>query len=171
SGQGITPGFQPYVFDRFSQADTSITRRHGGLGLGLAIAQHVVRLHGGTIRADSPGEGQGTTFTVILPLASLRSEASALPDPVPRNRAAAQLPPQSRCLKGVRVLIVDDEADSREVLALLLERSEAETKSAASVAEALDILATWKPAILITDLAMPGQDGFDLIRKVRALDH
>ena len=171
SGQGISPGFQPYVFDRFSQADTSITRRHGGLGLGLAIAQHVVMLHGGTIRADSPGEGQGTTFTVRLPLASLRSEASALPHPVPRNRASAQLPPQSRYLKGVRVLIVDDEADSREVLALLLERSEAETKSAASVAEALDILAAWKPAILITDLAMPGQDGFDLIRKVRALDH
>jgi PAS domain S-box-containing protein len=165
SGLGIRPDFLPRIFDRFSQADASTTRAFGGLGLGLAIVRHLVELHGGTVEAFSPGVQQGAVFTVTLPcesaIASGRmSQESAGVDPDRNDGAEA--------LAGLRVLIVDDDLDSREVLAALLALRAAEVRSAGSVWEALETLSIWKPHVLVSDIGMPGKDGYDLIKELRS---
>jgi PAS domain S-box-containing protein len=160
SGQGIAPEFLPHVFERFRQADPSSTRRHGGLGLGLAIVRQLVELHGGSVRAESPGEGQGATFIVSLPLAVASQ---------PEERRQAQTGEGGRpvSLAGVRVLVVDDEADARDLLREILSGSHAEVAMAASAAEGLDVLERFQPHVLVSDISMPGQDGYELIRAVR----
>ncbi|MBD2104063.1 response regulator [Leptolyngbya sp. FACHB-261] len=167
TGQGIRPEFLPYVFDRFRQADSSITRAHGGLGLGLAIVRHLVELHGGTVQAESPGEGQGTTFTVQLPIAAVRNEAAQLEHNKPYED---QLVRESLLtLQGIRVLIVDDEADARELLTIALEQFGATVTATASASEALTVLQQLRPDVLVSDIGMPGEDGYILIRQIRAL--
>jgi signal transduction histidine kinase/CheY-like chemotaxis protein len=165
SGKGITAEFLPHVFNRFSQADSSITRKQGGLGLGLAIVRHLVELHGGTIRAQSPGEGQGATFVVRLPLNPVYAEQSGSE---PRHPASGEVRIESPpVLNGVQVLAVDDEPDAREFLAICLEKSGAEVRSVASAAEALDMLKRWHPSVLVADIGMPEEDGYTLIQKIR----
>ncbi|MEH1833697.1 MAG: PAS domain S-box protein [Nostoc sp.] len=162
TGIGISPDFLPYVFDRFRQADSSSTRTYGGLGLGLAIVSHLVELHGGTIHANSPGEQQGATFTVKLPLLKnppLSDFASLLFSPSP---------PLPLSLLGVRVLVVDDQIDTREFITTVLEQCQAEVKAVASVPEALQVITQWKPDVLVSDIGIPQEDGYSLIRKVRS---
>jgi CheY-like chemotaxis protein/two-component sensor histidine kinase len=163
NGAGIKPDFLPYVFDRFRQADGSTTRSHGGLGLGLSIVRQLVELHGGTVRVDSPGEGQGSTFHVALPI-SLRESADS---PRDDSRHASKWQDGPRLLRGVRILIVDDEPDARDMLARLLAERGALVRAAGSAAEALAQLAEFRPQILISDIGMPEQDGYDLIRRIR----
>lgn len=164
TGIGIEPEFLPHVFERFRQAD-SVRKSYSGLGLGLAIARYIVELHGGTIRAESAGKGQGATFTIRLPLGPVSLEAS---DIGPKVRDVSFDNPTA--LEGLRLLIVDDEADARELLTLVLENCGAEVTAVASAAEALDALEQAKPDALISDIAMPGDEGYDLIRKIRALE-
>ncbi len=172
TGQGIRPDFLPYVFDRLQQADSSTTRIHGGLGLGLAIARHLVELHGGSVQADSAGEGQGATFTVILPIAIFRPASPDMERVHPTISDQVPLMSETR-LDGLTVLVVDDEADARELLAALLERSGAKVMTAASAAAALAVLtqnaSDQRPNLLVSDIGMPGEDGYMLIRQVRAL--
>jgi len=168
TGKGIDSEFVPYVFERFRQADSSSTRVYSGLGLGLAIVRQLVELHGGTVRADSEGEGKGATFTVKLPLMPVRVARN----PSERVHATTDLgvpfdnPP---ALNGVRVLLVDDEADSREFLVAALEECEAKVFAAASASEALEAVSQFKPHVLVSDIGMPLEDGYSLIRKVRQL--
>ena len=169
SGGGIEPEFLPYVFDRFRQADQRSTRQHGGLGLGLAIVRHLVELHGGTVRAESPGLNQGSTFTVFLPVAPVYQSIGQGERVHP---AARDTLPNYECpdrLDGLKVLIVDDEPDTRELLKMGLAQCGAEVKAAGSVAEALEMLITDAPDLLISDIGMPDEDGYDLIRRVREL--
>jgi PAS domain S-box-containing protein len=161
TGQGISQDFLPYVFDRFTQADSGSTRAHGGLGLGLAIVRHLVELHAGTVEAFSAGAGQGATFSVRLPIKD--SNAAIAGDE--QGHASAQ-PLQ---LEGVSILVVDDEHDSREVLAELLRQYGAETRTAASAEEALAEIAHSTPRVLLSDIGMPSVDGFELVRRVREL--
>jgi PAS domain S-box-containing protein len=166
NGAGISPGFLPHVFDRFRQADGRITRQHGGLGLGLSIVRHLVELHGGTVRASSPGEGQGATFTVSLPLMQTRAGGDA------GAQAAAPETPRAfgrpEKLDGLRVLVVDDEPDTLLMLELGLSRCGAEVKAVSSAAEALAALDSGRFDVIISDIGMPGEDGYQFIRKVRA---
>ncbi|HKV34483.1 MAG TPA: PAS domain S-box protein [Pyrinomonadaceae bacterium] len=171
TGQGISPDFLPHVFDRFRQADQKTSRQHGGMGLGLAIVRHLVEMHGGTVRAMSDGEGHGSTFTVALPISPVyRVDPSGS-----RVHPAARdlLPPlEDDCadsLKGLRILVVDDEADTRELLKQGLEYCGAKVTVLGSAAEALDTLMVKVPDVLISDIGMPGIDGYDLIRQVRGL--
>ena len=170
TGEGIAPEFLPYVFDRFRQADATTTRRHGGLGLGLSIVKQLVELHGGSVRVKSAGIGQGTTFTVSLPLTVIQPE----PDPdVERHhpRSASTAVPPDACIQiaGVKVLVVDDEPDARSLVKRLLEDCKALVMTAASAAEAFELVRTEKPDVLVCDIGMPGEDGYALIRRVRAL--
>jgi len=162
TGQGIAPAFLPYIFDRFRQADSTTTRAHGGLGLGLAIVHHLVTLHRGSVSAASEGLNRGATFTVRIPLAPLRTEGRLTPGTV---TGVDRLPP----LAGVRVLVVDDDADARELITAVLGQSGAEVVTAASTAEALNALARARPHVLVSDLSMPGDDGYALLERVRAL--
>ncbi|WP_205665069.1 ATP-binding protein [Caldimonas tepidiphila] len=171
SGEGIAPDFLPHVFDRFRQADASITRRHGGLGLGLSIVKQIVELHGGTARAESPGAGQGATLTLALPLLGRVTP----PQPLPGGGAAAAAPPAPvECpgdcpsLQGLRVLVVDDEPDARELLRVLLENCGAEVCVADSAAEALERLCRGRFELLLSDIGMPGTDGCQLLATLRA---
>ncbi|MFP2911000.1 ATP-binding protein, partial [Pyxidicoccus sp. 3LFB2] len=169
TGQGISADFLPHVFERFRQADGGTRRQHGGLGLGLSIVRHLVEMHGGTVTASSLGEGQGATFVVRLPLSvALRSDV-AMPG-APRVSLPTQgelaCPPQ---LAGLRVLLVDDEADTREFLRALLEGCDARVTVAASAAEGLEALQRERPDVMVSDIGMPGEDGYGFIRKVRAL--
>jgi signal transduction histidine kinase/ActR/RegA family two-component response regulator len=169
TGAGIVPEFLPHVFDRFRQADQRSTRQHGGLGLGLSIVRHLVELHGGTVRAESEGEGRGSTFTVLLPVAPVyQPEAEG----VRVHPAARDTLPAFECverLDGVRVLVVDDEPDTRELLKVGLGQCGAEVTAAASAAEALEAMVKVAPDLIISDIGMPGEDGYDLIRRVRQL--
>jgi signal transduction histidine kinase len=169
NGQGIDPEFLPFVFDRFRQADPSFTRRAGGLGLGLAIVRSLVELHGGTIVARSDGTGTGATFEVRLPMAPLRAD-KALPEmreePGPEPRPTFDCPQE---LKGLRVLVVDDEHETRELLRYLIEECEATVTTASSASEALTELERAPFDILVSDIGMPDIDGYALIRSVRAL--
>lgn len=170
SGKGIDPSFLPFVFDRFRQADSTSTRAHGGLGLGLSIVRHLVELHGGRVRAESAGEGMGATFTVDLPISPLQpASAEGRKTPlVESTRLPPALPPPIE-LGGLRVLAVDDDADTLESLRVLLQQSGAEVRTAMSVEDGLLVLSRWHPDLLISDIGMPGEDGYSFIRKVRSL--
>ncbi len=167
TGQGIPPKLLPHVFERFRQGDASTTRSHGGLGLGLAIVKHLVELHGGTIDAASPGAGQGATFTVRIPVAPLRS-LTLPPSDVPALRGGPTLecPPE---LGGLKVLVVDDEDDARDWIASLLEHCKAVVVTASSAEQALELLRTARPDIMVSDIGMPHEDGYSLIKRLRAL--
>ncbi len=160
TGPGIDQAFLPYVFERFRQADSSITRAHGGLGLGLAIVRHLTEMHGGAVSADSDGVGSGATFTIRLPLMGVRIEEA----PGARTNSG------DLSLAGVRVLVVDDDADSRDVLAMALGQYGAEVRTCANGEQALEDLLLWQPDVLISDIAMPGMNGHELIQRVRELD-
>jgi CheY-like chemotaxis protein len=167
SARGFCP--LPYVFDRFRQADQSTTRAQGGLGLGLSIVRHLVELHGGEVSAHSEGEGRGATFTVRLPLTQARSEGFRKTAGGADAEPHAASDPRSDVLGGVRVLVVDDEPDARALLAALLGRRGARVVTASSAAEALPAVAALRPDVLVSDIGMGGEDGYELIRRVRAL--
>ena len=162
TGIGIHPDFVPHVFERFRQADSSTTRAHGGLGLGLAIVRHLVELHGGTVIAESAGEGQGAAFTVRLPV---RADVPAI-----AQGGESTDRPDTPTLRGKRVLVVDDDPDAREVLRAMLENAGATVATTASAVETRAIIARMRPDLLIADIGMPGEDGYSLIRSVRALE-
>ncbi len=165
TGRGIPAEFLPHVFDRFRQADSATTRAYGGLGLGLAIVRHLAELHGGEVRAESAGEDQGSTFSVAFPLAQVAAPCSC------QTEAAESVVSPSRParLAGVRVLVVDDEQDTRKLISTVIAQSGAEVTACASAGEALEKLKTWRPHILMSDIGMPGEDGYALIKQVRAL--
>lgn len=172
SGEGIRADFLPYVFDRFRQGDQSSTRRHGGLGLGLSIVRHLVELHGGTVRASSDGEGRGSTFVVELPSPQLRISDSGLriEEGVARaGEPAATRDARPAPLKGVRVLVVDDERDALELVRIILERAGAEVTTTQNASAALDALRRTRPDVLLSDIGMPIEDGYQLLSRVRAL--
>jgi CheY-like chemotaxis protein len=171
TGKGIKPEYLPHVFNRFSQEDYSTTRRYGGLGLGLSIVRHVAELHGGSVRAASEGEGRGATFVIRLPMsvgltAELQYEDS--------NKITGYAPHETArgeelWLDGARVLLVDDDADTRHLLKRVLESHGAAVKTAASAAEALEMIAASPPDALVADIGMPDEDGYSLMRKIRRL--
>ena len=168
NGQGIHADFLPYVFERFRQADQSTTRRHGGLGLGLALVRHLAEAHGGTVRADSEGEGRGATFVVTLPVQAVFHEAVESSRPTPTG-GAARASMSANSLGNTTVLVIDDEPDARELVATLLRAHGAEVMIASSVADAIALLTQRSPMVLISDIGMPGEDGYELIGRVRAL--
>ena len=161
TGQGIEPEFLPRVFDRFRQADSSTTRSFGGLGLGLAIVRHLVELHGGTVSAESEGVKKGATFTATFPLLADRTEPVAVAH---CDSSAAEVH-----LDGLRVLLVDDEPEARQILSTVITRTGAEVKACTSANEALAKLIEWKPDVILSDIAMPDEDGYSFIGKVRSL--
>ncbi len=165
TGQGIQPDLLPYVFDRLRQGDSSSTRSHGGLGLGLALVRHFVELHGGIVFAESPGEGRGATFVVKLPLMTARpAELAAERTPPTFQRASAQ------SLAGLRILVVDDDPTAVDLNREILSQAGAEVRGCTSGTDALQILQQWRPAVLVSDIEMPGLDGYTLLRQIRALD-
>lgn len=171
NGQGIKPEFLPYAFDRFRQADGSITRSFGGLGLGLAIVRHIVELHGGTVRADSAGEGLGATFTVNLPISAVNNQKTSRIEPTQQSQFIEEDDfHRHRLLEGIKILVVDDEADARELITTILEAAGAVTIPVSNATTALDKLLELKPNLLISDIGMPLFDGYSLIRKVRELN-
>jgi PAS domain S-box-containing protein len=170
TGQGISADFLPFVFERFRQSDSTTSRRYGGLGLGLSIVRQLTEMHGGTVTVESPGEGLGATFVVMLPIAvvykkSFGQNTDERVHPRTSEYAVAfDCPPQ---LSGLRVLCVDDEKDARELLTAVLAQCEAETLAVASSAEAFEAVKEFNPHILVSDIGMPGEDGYELIRKIR----
>ena len=169
AGQGIPPEFLPHVFEPFQQADGSTTRQHGGLGLGLSIVRQLVELHGGTIAASSEGEGKGATFTVCLPALVRQASEEGRPSDARSKRSHSELPAKlPRVLEGVKVLAVDDEPDARELLAFVLQTGGAIVGLASSTSNALELLNSWQPDLIVADIGMPGEDGYTFIRKVRA---
>ena len=169
TGVGIRSDFLPHVFDRFRQADGSTTRIYGGLGLGLAIVRHLVELHGGSARAESAGDDQGSKFTVRLPSMTTSEHQ---PEEVLMQPAFAVFEARNRqppSLLGLRILVVDDEFDARVLLTTMLERCEAQVVAVSSAREALESIETWKPDVMIADIGMPVEDGYALIRKLRVL--
>jgi PAS domain S-box-containing protein len=169
NGQGISPDFLPHVFDRFRQADQKTSRQHGGMGLGLAIVRHLVEMHGGTVRAASEGEGKGATFTVMLPIAPVYQVDSTGSRVHPAARDLLPANDITDRLDGLRILVVDDEPDTRELLKQGLEYCGAKVRVAGSAPEALNELKIALPDILISDIGMPGADGYELIKEVRRL--
>jgi PAS domain S-box-containing protein len=165
NGQGIGADFLPHVFERFRQADSTATRAAGGLGLGLSIVRHLVELHGGTVSARSSGEGQGATFIVRL---SLRPGLEAEHIPL-RRTPGTGIPATLSSLQGVRVLVVDDKAETRELLSAILSQQKAEVLTASSASEAMEVLRTGRPHVLLADVAMPGEDGHQLLERIRSL--
>ena len=173
TGQGISRDFLPHVFERFSQADGMPRRTQGGLGLGLSIVKELVELHGGTVEADSPGEGQGTSVTVSLPIPPLLldpkdSEAAAPTEPSRPETAWTEL--GRTMLEGVRLLVVEDEADSREMLVAAFEQCGAKVSAVASAGEGMEVLQRAPPDVIVCDIGLPGEDGHEFIGKVRALE-
>jgi len=165
TGQGISREFLPYVFDRFRQADSSTTRMHGGLGLGLAIARHLIEIHGGTIRAESAGSGQGSSFTIRLPL--LDSGASVVETSDSTETADLEA---SESLSGLHILLVDDDADTLEMMTTALTGRRAKVTAVGTVSEAMKAIKNRRPDVLVSDIAMPEEDGYGLIAKVRSLE-
>jgi two-component system CheB/CheR fusion protein len=168
NGQGIPPEFLPHVFERFRQADSSPSRAQPGLGLGLAIVRQLVEMHGGTVMAESPGEGQGSTFVVSLPVPALRVELPATVSEHVDVPQAPAWPAESTLLRGLRVMVVEDDPDSREVVTTVLERSGAAVMAFASVAEALRAFGEAAPDVVVSDIGMPTQDGYAFIREIRS---
>jgi CheY-like chemotaxis protein len=165
TGQGISPELLPHIFDRFRQDERP--RRHGGLGLGLAIVRHIVELHDGKVWAESDGEGRGATLVVELRLPI--DDVRPAPKPAAVYRRFESAPSRLINLTGRRILVVDDEADARDLLREILSQAGAEVAVVACADEALETLRRWRPDVLVSDIGMPGDDGYVLIRKVRAL--
>jgi len=159
----------PYVFDRFRQADGSSTRSHGGLGLGLSIVRHIVELHGGSVAADSPGKDQGATFTIRLPLMAthMKSNQEQRVHPKVDGEGALHFQP-SLTLEGVKVLIVDDEPESLLLLSTVLIQSGAYVKTATSAEEGFAEIKQWRPDVIVSDIGMPGEDGYMFMKRVKA---
>jgi PAS domain S-box-containing protein len=164
TGEGISPEFLPYVFDRFRQADGTSTRNHMGLGLGLAIVKHVVEMHGGSVEAKSEGAGKGATFVVTLPLAG---EVEGRPrGPIAERMPGTPQVPQTAL--GIRVLIVEDDIETRDILAAILERAGFSYRVATRASEALTVLDDWQPDVIVSDIGMPDMDGYAFARQLRA---
>lgn len=163
TGQGIDPEFLPRVFDRFRQADSSTTRTFGGLGLGLAIVRHLVELHGGTVVAESEGVGKGARFSTTFPLRTDRAEPVILVPGAETSRS------HTKTLEGLRVLLVDDEAEARQIISIVIRRTGAEVRSCISAGDAFASLVKWRPDVILSDIAMPDEDGYSFMRKVRSL--
>jgi CheY-like chemotaxis protein len=157
TGVGIAPDFLPYLFERFMQADGSTTRQHGGLGLGLSIVRNLIEMHGGTVRAESAGSDKGATFTIELPVGSEADDSVKSRRPLTSGRK----------LKGIKVLVVDDDADTREVVRRFLLQCEATPILAASAEEAQSVLDSVTPDVIVSDIGMPTQDGYEFMRAVR----
>lgn len=179
TGKGISSEFLPFVFERFRQADSTSTRQHSGLGLGLAIVRHLVEMHGGTVSAASEGEGRGATFTLRLPITAVHRTGDTVPQSNSQQSSKdtklvfadrGNLGGDKAKLAERRVLIVDDEPDARELLEVILLQFGAEVKVATSVQQALEILERWKPDAIVSDVGMPDEDGYSLIQKVRMLE-
>jgi signal transduction histidine kinase len=166
TGVGIAPEFLPFVFDRFRQANGSITRKHGGLGLGLAIVRSLVEMHGGTVEVESAGPGQGSTFRITLQ-PQLPERLTHKPPPLAEMGQEAITPVSAPKLSGLPVLVVDDQADMRDLLSTILRMEEADVRTADSLDEAMRIMTAWRPEIIVSDLAMPGAGGYDFIRRLR----
>src|SRR6266850_733757 len=164
TGKGISPGFLPHVFERFSQSDPARTRSHNGLGLGLAIVKNLVELHGGSVIAKSAGEGRGSTFIVLLPISVVKSADGADGHPVSTSEAEFSSSPD---LKGIRVMIVDDNADAMNLVKHLLEQCGVIVSGCASGEECLARLPVWHPDVLVSDIGMPGMDGYAMLRELR----
>lgn len=172
NGRGIRPDFLPHLFERFRQEDSSTRRGQGGLGLGLAIVKHLIEMHGGTVVAQSEGEGLGSTFTVRLPVAAVQSAAGQVgPDDVGKQVAPPKPSLPRVSLAGCRVVVVDDDADARELIRRVLGEAGADVVDVSNVPQALDTIDRFKPNVLISDIGMPGEDGYDLIRQVRQRGH
>ena len=169
TGQGISPDVLPFIFERFRQADSSSTRAHTGLGLGLALVKHLVELHGGSVVAESGGEGRGATFIVKLPISVAQIPIEAEPRVHPTATPLA-LPAVDVRLDGLRVALVDDDEDALDLATAILMRAGATVQTCRSAPAALDLVSQWRPDVLVSDLEMPGEDGYSLIQKVRALD-
>jgi signal transduction histidine kinase/ActR/RegA family two-component response regulator len=168
TGLGIAPEMLPHVFERFRQADSSSTRTHGGLGLGLALVKHLVELHGGTVVAESSGPGRGATFIVTLPIAIADVSTAVVPR-LHISAASIELGSGVASLEGVRVLVVDDDVEAVALAEAVLARAGAQVRSCLAAADALSLLRSWRPDVLVSDIEMPGEDGYSLISKVRAL--
>jgi len=170
TGQGISPEFLPFIFDRFRQADGTTTRQHGGLGLGLAIVRHLIELHGGTVKAESSGAGLGARFIIRIPRSSKAGVSKKRATEVKslfgnhNNVETASILPS---LGGVKLLLVDDDRDTLQILTVLLREQQANVEAAVSVAEALEVLQWYQPDVIVSDLAMPDADGYELIQKIR----
>jgi len=166
TGQGIRSEFLPYVFERFTQADSTTTRQHGGLGLGLAIARHLVEIHGGTIRAESKGVDRGATFIIRLPLLESSVGTAAAVDLNQHQLAQSQ-----QLLSGVNVLLVDDDSDTLTLMTTALRKRQANVTAVSSAGEAIQAITRRRPDVLVSDIAMPDEDGYGLIEKVRRLEN
>jgi CheY-like chemotaxis protein len=170
TGEGISRDFLPHLFERFSQADGSAKRKHRGLGIGLSIVKNLVEMHGGTVRANSRGEGQGATFTIHLPLHAPKSSEDAENPPHPRMPLSGLSVECERSnLRGIKVLVVEDEADASDFIRRFLVECEALPAVAASAAEAQKLLLTFKPDVIVSDIGMPQKDGYEFISDVRRL--
>ena len=170
TGQGIEPEFLPYVFDRFRQADSSTKRQQGGLGLGLAIVKHLVEMHGGAIYAYSGGKGQGADFMITLPLSEPTEASDAQSAAAMFASGSLALNKPAGSLRDARILVVDDERDTREILSVMLSRYGAEVRMAGSVAEGFEMFKEWRPDLLVSDIGMPVEDGYVMIGNVRGLN-
>jgi signal transduction histidine kinase/ActR/RegA family two-component response regulator len=170
TGIGISPEFLPHVFERFRQADGGSARKYGGLGLGLSIVRRLVELHNGSVMVESPGEGRGATFMVKMPLAAVSGDEYLAKGRSEDSRESSHSMIGVLELSGLRVLVVDDEADARDLISIILTQSGAEVKAVASAAEALRELTEWRPDALVSDIGMPGEDGYTLIRRLRAME-
>jgi CheY-like chemotaxis protein len=171
TGEGISPEFLPYIFERFRQADTSSRRMHGGLGLGLSIVSSLVAMHSGSVRAESDGNGKGARFIVTLPLIADVSMQLRAVLPVSQNGSAennGELLPD--LLNGLKVLTVDDQQDTRELITLALGRYGAEVRTSDSASTALKMIEDWRPDVVVSDIGLPEMDGYDFMRRLREIE-
>jgi CheY-like chemotaxis protein len=165
NGEGIDPSFLPHMFEVFRQPDTSTTRPHGGLGIGLSIAKHLVELHGGSLMGESAGKGHGATFVVRIPISPLISATRGVSSVAGTTRKSTRpLPPMP---EGLRVLVVDDEPDAQELLAYLMGDCGIEARTVGSAAEAREVLESFTPHVIISDIGMPAEDGYEFVRSIR----